>query len=116
MLVAIMAMILLLCSCDKSALPKDDVEYITIFTPMIEDQKTTVVVNDRDSIDGIITSINHGRSEPLKFRSDYRLEIKYKTDIKQVLVKDQYAKIDGKTFLLNENLGAKLKSLVEKVR
>lgn len=103
--------VLFLGACFSNRLPKEEIEYLTIIANPIAGSQPTIIVTEKPLQDEIVESIVSSRREPAKFRAEYKIEIKYKTNTKYVLVNEKYLNIDGLTYVANENLGARLAAL-----
>jgi hypothetical protein len=108
-----MAVSLLFGTCnDGGTLLSKGIESINIFAVTTAGQEKVATVDDKKLLAELAKSINHSRREPVKFRANYALEIKYKGEVRRVLVNGRYINIDGLTYSMEEDLEAKLKLIV----
>ena len=110
------AMNLLLYNCNGDKLPDKNIESVVIFAVTTEGQERVASVDNKSLVAEIVKSINHRRSEPVKFRPAYALEIKYKGVVKRVLVRGRHINISGLTYTTEEDLGAKIKLIVDEAK
>lgn len=100
-------------SCTDKRLLDGEVEYLAISTGVgigVQAKRTT---QDKVLIDEIVNAINFSHKEPVKFRPDYEIDVKCQNQRKHVLVKGPYVNVDGRTYICNIDLGARLKALLE---
>jgi hypothetical protein len=111
--IACLCFIAWLSACSGKDLLSGKVEYLSISTRLGASLGEKKVVKTQTVIDEIVKVINLSHSEPVKFLPDYKIEIKYQNEIKQVFVRGRYIKLDGRTYCSSEDLGAKIKSILE---
>ena len=100
-------------SCSGKRLLDGEVEYLSISTGVGINVQAKRIIQDKALIDEIINAINFSHKQPVKFRPDYEIDVKYQNQIKHILVKDRYLNVDGRTYTSNIDLGARLKVLLE---
>ena len=110
--ISVVVMFIPLFCCTSQRLPIDRVQAISIL-PLTAEQPLETTLTDRDLIREIITSLNKAKREPLKFKSEYKIEIKYSTEVRIALVNGRYANLGGATLSMDQDLGAKLRSIVD---
>ena len=104
-------MLIPLFSCASERLPIDRVQAVSIVL-LTAEQPVATTLTDRDLIREIITSLNNAKREPVKFKAEYKIDIKYSSEVRTVLVNGPYANIDGETVSLDQDLGTKLRSIM----
>lgn len=103
--ITLFAMVFL--GCQSNAIKMDDVKSIKIIDNQHK-QLDTVTITDMEQIRELVSVLESGKREPVKFLADYRLELSFTDSTVTLLVKDNLLNNQGITYRLKEDLGKKL--------
>jgi hypothetical protein len=100
--------------CPNTLVREHDIRAIRITSNLAAPaENSSVQIKSREKIKDIVTQINCSKREPMVFYADYRLDVKYPHQSLVVLVHGRDLKIDGKTYVADEDIGAMLAKLVK---
>jgi hypothetical protein len=109
--IAISIFITMLFGCNNKIINIQEVEEITLISNLREPIQDTLTIQDKQQIKILGDIINKAKREPVKFLADYRLELKFKDKVLNLLVQKDLLNNQGITYRLNDDIGKKISKI-----
>jgi len=100
--------------CNKNSIINKDVTSISIYS--ISDNRKNEYIgktNDSKKMSELIKIINQGKKKPLKFISNYKLEMKYNKNTVTILINNNMFLHEGISYEAKENIETIINSLID---